>query len=308
VRVVVTAFVLLGLIVPAHAETDPVAKAKAEELSKAARAKIADRADWASASDLFLQAYELTKELPYLINVAVSLRRVPLPHQSVAAYQRCLKEGGTQLTKELRDQILIDIDRIRRESAQVTVGTAGADAAIYLDDRAVGTASKAVQLVLLVNTEAGREHKLRAEREGFQTIEKKLQPLQAGELIAVEIEPIRVATTGIVKVTSKPDAAELVLVGRGPIGRAPQTLELLAGDHYLQARLPKYELASERVPVIAGREHQVVFELERTAPSWWEKHKLVVVIASGAALATGAAIAGYFLFQPDYDGTTIKFP
>jgi hypothetical protein len=308
VRVVVAVAVVLGLIAHARADTDPVAKAQAEELSKAARAKIADREDWASASDLFLQAYELTKELPYLINVAVSLRRALLPHQSVLAYQRCLKEGGGQLTKEIKDQILIDIDRIRRESAQVTVRTAGADAAIYLDDRAVGAASKDVQLVLLVNTEAGKQHKLRAERDGFGTVEKKLQPLQPGELIAVEIEPVLVATTGIVKVTSKPDAAEIVLVGRGPVGRAPQTLELPAGDHYLQARLPRYALASERVPVIAGREHEVVFELKRTAPSWWEKHKLVVVIASGAALATGAAVGGYFLFRPDYDGTTIKFP
>lgn len=307
-RVAVVVVCLLAIVRGAGADVDPAARAKAEELSAAARRKISDADDWAGASDLFLQAYELTQQLPYLINVAVSLRKAKLPHQSVAMYQRCLAEGGDALTAELRAQILADIDHITRESAQVSVRTAGAPAAIDLDARPVGTAAKDAPLVVLVATEGGKKVKLGASRDGFTPVVRELGPLRAGDKRDVELEPGRIATTGYVRVTSIPDAAELALVGRGPLGRAPQSVELPAGDYYVHATLPGYDLGRERLAVIAGRDHQVVFRMKKTQPSWWSRHKLKVYIAAGVVVGTGAAWGTYELFRPEHDGTTIHYP
>jgi hypothetical protein len=309
VRVVAVMVFLLGIAADASADDiAPATRARAEELSAAARRKIDDASDWAGASDLFMQAYELTKQLPYLINVAVSLRKARLPHQSVATYRRCLAEGGQAVTPELRAQILADIDHITRESGQVTVRTAGAPAAIELDHRPVGQAAKDAPLLVLVATEGGLIHTLRASRDGFAPIERPLGQLRAGETIDVELEPPRIATTGNVRIKSVPDAAQLVLVGRGPLGAAPQSLALPPGDYYVDAKLPGYQLGHERVSVLAGRDHDVVFHLEHTPVSWWTRHKLKVYIAASVVVAGGAAFGAYELFKPEYDGTTITFP
>jgi hypothetical protein len=308
VRVVAVVLVLLGLASYVRADdVDPATRARADELSAAARRKISDANDWAGASDLFMQAYELTKQLPYLINVAVSLRKARLPHQAVVIYRRCLDEGGAAVTAELRAQILADIDHVTRESAQVSVRTAGAPASIELDRRVVGNAAKDAPLVVLVATEGGLIHSLRATREGFAPADHPLGQLRAGETLTVELEPGRIATTGLVHVTSLPPSAQLVLVGRGALGHAPQDVELAPGDYYVHATLPGHDLGRERVSVIAGREHQVVFKLRRTPPSWWQRHKVKVYIAAGVVVASGAAFGAYELFKPEYDGTIIKY-
>src|SRR5262245_18854861 len=201
-------------------------------MAAAARRRINDANDFAGAAELFLAAYERTKELPYLINVAVAQRKARLPHYAVATYRRCLEEGGAALTPELRAQITADIDHVTQESVQVRVTTAGAAASIELEDRIVGVASKETPLVVLVAPEAGRAHKLRASRDGFIPNERKLGQLRAGEIVEVELEPLHVVTTGIVRVLSKPDPAQVTVAGRGPIGAAPQTIELPAGEDY----------------------------------------------------------------------------
>jgi hypothetical protein len=308
VRVVVAIVFVLGFAGAARAEIDPDTRAKAEALSASARRAIADRADWAGASVMFMQAYELTKQLPYLINVAVSYRRAKLPHKSVETYRRCLAEGGAELTPELRAQIESDIANVTKESAQISVRTAGAEAAIELDDLRVGTASKDAPLVVLAATEAGKTRKLRATRDGFEPVVQELLGLRAGEVVEIVIEPKAIATTGNVRVTSSPGGAQLVLVGRGPIGRAPQSIVLAPGDYYVHATLPGYDLAREKVTVFAGRDHDAVLKLRKTPPSWWTKHKLEVYIAVGALVASGAAVGGYYMFKPEYDGTRLKVP
>jgi hypothetical protein len=310
VRVVAALVCLIAVAASARADAvDPATKAKAEELAAGARRKINDAGDFAGASDLYLQAYELTKELPYLVNVAVALRKAKLPQQAVTTYRRCLDEGGNALTPELRAQIVEDIDKITKESAQVKIRTGGAAAFIDLDDRTVGTATKDAALLVLVSTEGGLNHRIRAAREGYKPAERALGQLRAGEVFDIELEPGRIATTGVVHISSTPETAHLVLTGRGVLGDAPQTLELPPGDYYVTGTLGGYSGARERVTVIAGQEHRVVLRLTKVERSWWDRNKVKVLIVAGAVVVGGGAAFGtYELMKPDYDGIRITYP
>jgi hypothetical protein len=299
----VAALLILSFAGTARAD-EAADRAKAQQLAEDALRRINDRGDYAGASDNFLQAYELTRELSYLLNVAVSLRKANLNHQSVAAYRRWLAEGGS--TNPLAPQVNADIEAIERDSVIVTVRTEGAPAEIALDLRAVGIASATAPLVVLVNSDAGKQHTLRATRTGFLPTEHPLERLSRGDKIEIVLEPR--PNIARITVTSDPAGAEISEATR-VIGTAPQSIDLAPGDYEIFGRLRGHTPARERIYVVAGQPQEVTLRLAPIEESWWERHHTKVYV--GAAAVVVIAVGAFFIareLKPNYDGTTIVYP
>lgn len=306
---VVVVCLIVALAQSAVADVTPEARAQAAQLAADAMQRIKDRNDYAGASDNFQKAYDLTGELSYLLNVAIARRKANLPHQAVLAYKRYLADGGDKIAAELKAQVLADIDSVTRDSVAVTVTTHGAPAEVFLDGVAVGTASAAAPLLVLVNSDAGRAHVLRATRSGYLDVEQPLPKALPGERTAIELEPR--ANIGRITIDSEPPAAELSegVAVRRPLGRAPQVIDLAPGDYELFARLPRYQVGRERVHVVGGEPQRVTIRLTPIETSWWERHHTKLYIG-GAALIV--AVASVFvvreIVKPDYGGTVIVYP
>ena len=281
--------------------------AKAEDLAKAALLRIQDRNDYAGASVMFEEAYDLTHELPYLLNVAVTRRKGNLPQQAVAAYRRYLGDGGAAIPEGLRDQVLADIAAITHDAVQVTVRTTGSPADITLDGVPVGVASNATPLLVLVNGEAGRAHTIQALRAGQLPAERALGELHPGQVVEVTLEPR--PKTGQITIDSEPPAAQLTLSTSGrDLGPAPQIVELPPGDYEVSGRLRRYDPGRERVHVIAGEPQHVTIHLAKTPRSWWERHHTAVYLGGSIVVAAAGVLVLRELFKPTYDGQVIVYP
>lgn len=186
----------------------------------------------------------------------------------------------------------------------MTVTIAGDAADVTLDQRAAGAVSKSSPLVVLVATEAGKDHVLRAHRDGWVDDEHRLGALSPGELRDVLVEPKRPVTTGTLHVTSVPDHARLFVRDR-ELGAAPQTIELAPGSYEVFAKLGGYEDKAENLALEAGQSRELTIRLQRT---WWQRNKLWVYIGGGAVLLAGGIVAGRVVYNdlmPDY-GTIIR--
>lgn len=280
---------------------------QARELAAVALRRIADANDYAGASELFLRAYELTRELPFLLNAAVAQRKARLPHQSVQSYRRALDDGGAQLTPELRAQVVADIEHITREAARVTVRTRGEPAEVELDRRRVGVVTRDAPLEVLVATEGGLRHTIRAQRPGYRADERTLPELGAGGLLDVELAPRAIPTTGRITIATEPAAAQVSVVGRGALGLAPQTVELPPGDHEIAATLPGHVVVREQVHLRAGDARRITLRLSREPSSWWTRHRLAIYVAGAVVVGTAGAFAVREHFEPDH-GVVIRYP
>jgi hypothetical protein len=307
VRSVVAAVTLLVAGSAFADEATPDQRAKARELGQAALRKLDDNQDYAGASDLFMKAYETSHEITYLVNVAVTQRKAKLPHQAVATYRRCLAEGGTALAPELRTQLENDILIVTRESAQATVRTEGDPAEILLDDRVVGTASKAAPLLVLIAPDAGRVLTLKARRVGFREAQHRLETLSIGTPAEVELVLAPIPTTGTLKVESVPTGARLTSAQVKDLSTAPVSLELPPGDYTFRASLPGHEDTIQTQHLDAGESRRITLALREIPPSWWDRNKLYVVVAAGTVVAVGAGIGIYYGFKPDY-GQRFDYP
>ena len=297
------AVVLVIAVLASTAHADDADHAK--DMARQAFSMIDDSQDFAGASDLFLQAYDLTKNLPYLLNAAVALRKAHLPQQAVITLRRYLVDAGDTIAPEMRTQIDGDIAEITKESARVTVTIAADSSDVSLDGRAAGAVSKTSPLVVLVATEAGKDHVLRAHRDGWVDDEHHLGALSPGQVLDVSVEPKRPVTTGTLRVTSAPDHAKLFVAGR-EYGPAPQTIELAPGSYEVFAKLDGYDDKSEQLALEAGDSRDLTIRLQHT---WWQRNKLWVYLGAGAVAAIGVGILVQptinDLFKPDY-GTIIR--
>lgn len=271
---------------------------KAAELSREAFAQVND-GRYASAIDLFAQAYDLTKDLRYLMNVAVAQRKAGLVHQAAQTFRRYLADGGDKLTDDERAQIQKEIALVEQEAAHVTVSVRGGDSEVAVDGYAIGTISANSSLVVLVATEGGKEHVVRAARAGAADDSVTLRDLKPGEMRAVTLEP---KSTGIVNVASEPMGAQL-RKGKGGVGLglAPLSLQLAPGNYDLWASLPDRESQVRSIVVHAGETQQITFHL-RPLPSWWERNRTLVILSGAAVVIAGGVLLAPTIndaFAPD---------
>jgi hypothetical protein len=301
-RSVVVAVTLLVAGTALADQATPEQRSQARDLGQAALRRLEDNQDYAGASDLFMKAYETSGEIAYLVNVAVTQRKAKLPHHAVATYRRCLTDGASTLSPELRAQLENDIVIVTRESAQVNVRTDGEPAEILLDDRVVGSASKAAPLLVLIAPDAGRIHTLKARRASFREAALSIEKLSIGAPVEIELVPTPIPRTGTIKIESVPNGA--MVKDRGP---APITLELPPGDYTFRGSLSGYEDAIETEHIEAGETRSVTLALRRIPPTWWGQHKWKVLIGAGALVVVAGAITTRQLLEPSY-GQRIDYP
>jgi len=97
---------------------------------------------------------------------------------------------------------------------------------------------------------------------------------------------------GVITVTVSPPGAD-IYVDDDPVGPAPQTLELPAGEHTLSARAVGYTPRSRTVNVIAGVREDLALKLGRDSKSIWRQRAGWISAGVGvAAIITGAALVG----------------
>ena len=289
------AVVLLVWCSVAHADD---ASDKAAELSREAFAQVND-GRYASAIDLFAQAYELTKDLRYLMNVAVAQRKAGLVHQAAQTFRRYLALGGDKLSDDDRAQIEKEIALVEQEAAHVTVSVRGGDAEVAVDGYAIGTVTANSSLVVLVSTDGGKEHVVRAARAGAADDSVTLRDLKPGEQRAITLEP---KSTGTLNIASDPTGARLTKgKGGAGLGLAPVSLTLAPGNYDLWASLPDRESQVRSVVVHAGETQQITFHL-RPLPSWWERNRTLVILGGAAVVIAGGVLLAPTIndaFAPD---------
>jgi len=294
--------VMLVTATVAHADdATPEQRAKARELGEAALRKMSD-GDNIGAADLFKRAYQTSHEIPYLVNAGVAQRQAKLPQEAVATFKRCLEEGGMGLAPDVREQIAGDIQKLVNESGQLNVRTEIDFADVLLDGRRVGTTTKASPLFLLVAPDLGREQKLVARRDGYYDAERVLESLSVGTPVDIVLTPKPIPKTATLTVESIPTGAQLT-----GFSRTPQTLELPPGDHTITATMSGHEPAVQTVHLEVGEARKLTLSLREIAPSWWEKHKLKVLIGIGVAVVTAGVIVAYYGFKPNY-GQRFDYP
>ena len=273
---------------------------RAAEVSRLAFIQV-DDGKYKDATGMFLQAYELTKELPYLLNASVAARKGSLPHIAVATLRRYLADAGPSIDPAQKRQLEADIDVITRSAAVVTVTTPGEPVAVQLDSRDVGSVTHALPLVVLVGPEAGYVHSLLGHRDGQLDDVHQLGVVSAGQALEVGLDPKPRPTTAALSIETEPAHADLFEHERA-LGRAPQTVTLAPGDHEIVARLKGYEDKSERLTLEIGQPRELTIRLRALPePSWWQRHKLLLaLVGGGAVLAAGGGILLYEHEKPDY--------
>ena len=241
-------------------------RAEAARLAKAAMEAATEDAQYVRAAELFQRAYDLSRELEYLLDVGVAYRKAGWAHQAVTAFRRYLALAGESVPAPLRAQIDTDVATLVATSGLVRVSTAGAPATISLDGRAIGLASREQPLEVLMPV--GPDHALRAEREGYDAVTEALV-VHPGEERALVLEPRPRPTKATLVIASIPTAAQLSLgTGGGDLGVAPRTIDVAPGDYEVFARLPGYAPAREALHVTAGDRRELTLRLSKL-PTWW---------------------------------------
>lgn len=157
-------------------------------------------------------------------------------------------------------------------------------AQVFVDEQLVGTVPLEPQML------GPGEHTVRVAQPGY-TEFTDVVTIRARQDSQVEVELI--AVSGVVRVTSVPDGAQVFVDGQFQ-GQAPADLELPEGQHSIRVRQQGYAEAIRNVRVAAGHQAELEVRLEQLAAgddpshvyadpkSWYERPWTWLAIGGGA--------------------------
>jgi hypothetical protein len=236
----------------------------------------------------YREAYELSNDSRLLFNMAVcerDLRAYAKMQELLVTYER---EAGEALLPEQKAQIETALAAIRNLVGTLTLTVRDSGATVLLDGEPVGTTPLANGLLVDLG-----QHKLVLSKEGFETLERSVEVAGGSEAtLAIALNP-RVLPARL-SVSAGRDAT--VVVDGKDIARERFEGELPPGTHDVRVTAPGKMTYRREVLLRDGetRSLQVTLRDEHRGALWpW--------VLGGAAVATGGAVAGYFLLRSPTD-------
>jgi hypothetical protein len=145
--------------------------------------KLVDEGKFALAADAFREAHRLRPSWKILYNIGQCEMMAKRHALALEAFERYLTEGGDEIKKDRRDEVLADVVRLRAMVGFVDV-RAAAGAMVTVDGVERGRAP----LPGPITVEAGVEHRVLAARAGAVSLDRIVR-VSGGQTLVVEAGP-----------------------------------------------------------------------------------------------------------------------
>lgn len=240
--------------------------------------------DFSGASAKFQQAYDRSKDVRILWNVAVCEKAQRHYVRVRALVERYVADGKDSLSAEQTQAAQSVLETIKPFIGTAKIVTEeGVE--ITVDGERVGTTPFPKPLAL----DLGR-HQLSAQKAGYKPFASNIV-IEGGTESTVEVVLERMEAKARVSVIAS-EGDTITFDGRVVAVTRWQS-EVDAGTHGLRVFAPKHKTYEIRLDLPDGANRTIEVTLENEAKPLWPW------IAGGVAVAGALTIGGYFLFKPD---------
>ncbi len=229
---------------------------------------LANDGDYAGALIKFQNAYDQSNDPRLLWNVAFCHKNLRHYAKVLATLRRYVDEGGTVLSADDRKEAQDLMALIEPFTTKVTIRVNEPDAAITVDDEAIGNSPLASPAVL----DIGERH-IRAVKEGFRPFEKTM-PVGGSSEITLDVVLEKEVHEGKLIVNAPPNA--LITLDDKPVGTQKLEQTLVSGGHQIRVTAPGMQPFQTEVVIQDKETRSVSVALEPLAPG--EKPKLQVAV------------------------------
>jgi|HubBroStandDraft_1064217.scaffolds.fasta_scaffold10765_2 PEGA domain-containing protein len=254
---------------------------------------LVNNGDFTGAMTKFGQAYDLSKDPRLLFNMAVCARNLHDYARMQGLLVRYQHDGAVGMSAEDNADVENALAAIRTLVGRVKVSVNEADASVVVDGQRVGTTPLAESIVLNLG-----KHTVSVSKDGFQSSEQTLD-LGGGTETSLSVTLVVQRHAGHLIVASDPNAT--VVIDGQSAAKGGFDGPLPVGTHEVQVTESGKLAYKAQVDLRDGETRSLDVTLENEsqgAPIWpW--------IVGGVAVAAGAAIGGYFLFQPQETTTSV---
>jgi hypothetical protein len=247
---------------------------------------LVNNGDYPGAYAKFGQAYELSREPRLLFNMAVCARNMHDYARMQGLLVRYQREAGSSMAADDKADVENALATIRTLVGAVKLSVSEAGAAVLVDGQQVGTTPLLDSIVLNLG-----KHTLSVSKGGFQSVEQALDIAGGSE---TPIALVLVAQRHVARLIVGSDESATVVIDGQTAAKGRFEGQLAPGRHEVQVTEPGKLPYKAQVDLRDGETRSLDVTLEseaKGAPAWpW--------IVGGVVLAAGAAVGGYFLFQP----------
>lgn len=283
---------------PPVSPTPPSPPTLAETLTGEAQADYASGkvlyadGDYANALLKFSSAYDRSKEVQLLWNMAACDKNLRHYARSVRLLRQYLKGGDATLTDADKNEARELVNVMEPFTATLQVNVDEPDAEVSIDDEPIGT-SPAAPVLVDIGT-----RKLRVRKEGFEELVKEV-PVGGAAKVTLGVTLVKIVHEGRLSVRASKEAT--VTLDGHAVGTGAWSGIVKSGGHTLRVTAPKMRVYQTEVLIQDRQSREVSVTLEpepnKGVPAWaW--------VAGSVVLAGGLATGGYFLFrgQDKYEG------
>ncbi len=244
--------------------------------------QLAGANDYKGALVEFKRAYDLSHDPRVLYNVGVTEKLLTHYARAVDAWERELHEGAAELSPAEVTEIRNAISIVQQFVTIIDVNANEPDAALTIDDIAVGKTPFAAP----VHIDVGKRT-LKLTKEGFldatQTVEAATGQRAS---VTFKLEPVSKTALVTVSVGGAPSAT--VVIDGKDMGPAPFKGELTAERHTIEARSPGFVAVGQTVDV----QYKTPVNLVLTLSAERHQGRLHVVAPEGAQITIDQRVVG----------------
>jgi hypothetical protein len=242
--------------------------------------------DFAAALVKFQRAYELSKDVRLLWNMAACEKNLRHYARVLSLVQQYLAEGASMLSEQDKRDATDLANAIKAFVSTLRVDVDEPGAAVFIDDEQTGTSPLAEPLLVDIG-----QRRIKVTKPGFKDFTKTVQAEGATEeKISVHLE--KDVHQGRVVISASPK--DTIIIDGKPVGEGHYEGVVPSGGHTLRVTAPGMRAYQAEINVQDNetRNIQITLEGEKSGVPTW------VWIAAGGVLVTGAAVGGYFAFKP----------
>jgi hypothetical protein len=247
---------------------------------------LSNNGDFASALAKYGEAYDLSKDPRLLFNMALCARSLHAYAQMQSLLTRYRHEAGSSISPEDKADVDAALSAIHNLVGALRLTVSEPEASIAVDGGPVGTSPLSDAQVLDLG-----KHVVVVNKPGFETVTQTVT-ISGGSEASITVALVPERHVAQLVVTSS-DGATVVIDGK-VAGKGRFEGQLAPGVHDIAVTEPGKIPYSQQIELHDGetRTAQVTLSNEGHGATVWPW------IVAGVAVATGAAVGGYFLFKP----------
>jgi hypothetical protein len=258
--------------------------AKAEY--EAGRVLYGDR-DYTNAILKFERAYEIARDPRLLWNVAVCEKNLRRYAKMLATIRRYQSEGAAVLTADEKARAVEIVKTVEAFVSGLKLTSNQDGAEVFVDDELVGTTPLAAPVMIDVGL-----RRIRVKKKGFVDGARTMQ-VTGGGTVAIDVELEKEAHRGRLLVVAGP--SDLISVDGRAVGVAKWEGAVASGGHTLRVTSPGMATFQSEAVVQDQQTRRIEVTLNPLPKA--DAGRGVFWVIGGAALATGAVVAGALLYK-----------